>query len=71
MAGQIPLTFNGLGARDVALVMVFAGYMTAETAAAMGILTATRGLLPPLAALPILRPYVAAVVEAGQEWKRK
>ena len=69
MAGQIPLTFAGLGARDVALVVLLAGYMTPEEAAAMGILMSTRSLLPPLAALPILRPYLAAVAEEARAWR--
>jgi uncharacterized protein (TIRG00374 family) len=69
MAGQVPLTFAGLGARDVALVVLMAGYMTPEEAAAMGILISTRNLLPPLAALPIMRPYVAAVVKEAREWR--
>jgi uncharacterized membrane protein YbhN (UPF0104 family) len=70
MAGQLPFTFNGLGARDVALVVLLSGYATPEAGAALGILTASRGLLPPLAALPILRPYVTAVIDAGQAWRR-
>lgn len=69
MAGQLPLTLAGLGARDVALVVLLAGYMEAEVAAAMGILIASRGLLPPLAALPILRPYVSAVVDEARGWR--
>ncbi len=68
IAGQLPLTLAGLGARDVALVVLLAGYMDAEVAAAMGILIASRGLLPPLAALPILRPYLSAIVEEAREW---
>lgn len=71
MAGQLPFTFGGLGARDITLVVLFSRYTTPEAAAAMGILTATRGFLPPLAALPILRPYVTAVVEAGREWRKQ
>ena len=43
--------------------------MTPENGAAMGILTATRGLLPPLAALPIMRPYLAAVVREARGWR--
>lgn len=69
IAGQLPLTLAGLGARDVALVVLLAGYMTPEVAAAMGILIASRGLLPPLAALPILRPYLAAVVDEARGWR--
>lgn len=63
LAGQLPLTFAGLGARDVALVVLLSGYVRPESAAAMGILISTRNLLPPLAALPIMRPYLSAVVD--------
>jgi len=35
------------------------GYVRPESAAALGLLIATRNLLPPLAALSIVRPYVA------------
>jgi uncharacterized protein (TIRG00374 family) len=66
-AGQLPFTLGGLGARDVALVVLLAGYMTPATAAALGILIATRGFLPPLAALPIMRPYLAAAVDEVRE----
>jgi len=69
IAGQAPLTFAGLGARDVALVVLMAGYMTPEEAAALGILISTRNLLPPLAALPIMRPYLAAVVKEARGWR--
>lgn len=63
MSGQLPLTFAGLGARDVVLVVLLAGYMRPESAAALGLLISTRNLLPPLAALPIMRPYVSAIVD--------
>jgi hypothetical protein len=63
LAGQLPLTFAGLGARDVALVVLLSGYVRPESAAAMGILISTRNLLPPLAALPIMRSYLSAVVD--------
>jgi uncharacterized protein (TIRG00374 family) len=66
MAGQLPFTLGGLGARDMALVVLLAGYMRPEAAAAMGILISTRGLLPPLAALPIMRPYLSAAVEEAR-----
>ena len=71
LAGQVPLTFAGLGARDVALVVLLAGHMTPEEAAAMGILIATRGLLPPLAALPFMRPYLAAVARDARGWRAR
>jgi uncharacterized protein (TIRG00374 family) len=60
--GQLPLTFAGIGVRDVALVVLFAQYMSPEQAAAVGILSASRNLLPPLAALPFLRRYIALIV---------
>jgi uncharacterized membrane protein YbhN (UPF0104 family) len=59
MVGQLPFAFAGLGARDVALVVLMRGYMRPESAAALGLLIATRNLLPPLAALAIVRPYIA------------
>ena len=69
IAGQMPFTIAGLGARDVALVVILAGYMAPETAAAMGILIATRGLLPPLAAIPIMRPYLAVATAEARAWR--
>ena len=63
LAGQMPFTLGGLGARDVALVVLLSGYISPAAAAALGILISTRGFLPPLAALPIMRPYLAAAVE--------
>ena len=71
MAGQLPLTFAGVGARDVALVATLSGYAPPESAAAMGVLAATRNFLPPLAGLTILQPYLAALADAGREWKRR
>jgi len=61
MAGQMPFAFGGLGARDVALVLLLKDYARPESAAALGLLIATRNFLPPLAALPIVRPYAAAL----------
>ena len=66
MAGQLPFTLGGLGARDLALVVLLSGYMTPEAAAAMAILISTRSLLPPLAALPIMRPYLSAAVDEAR-----
>ena len=71
MAGQIPLTFAGLGARDVVLVVLLARYMTPESAAAMGVLISTRNLLPPLMGLPIMRHYVSTAVEDARRWRQK
>ena len=62
-AGLVPFTLAGLGARDVALVVLLSGYVTAESSAALGILIATRNLLPPIAALPLMRSYLTAAME--------
>jgi uncharacterized protein (TIRG00374 family) len=61
MAGQIPFTLGGLGTRDVALVVLLSAYMAPESAAALGILTATRNLLPALIGLPMMWSYLASV----------
>jgi uncharacterized membrane protein YbhN (UPF0104 family) len=71
VAGQVPFTIAGLGARDLVLVVLLARYMTPESAAAMGVLISTRGLLPPLLGLPILRPYLSSVVGDAQRWRQK
>jgi uncharacterized membrane protein YbhN (UPF0104 family) len=70
MAGQVPFTVAGLGARDVALVVLLNGYMTSEEAAAMGLLVSTRNILPLLAGLPFVRVYLAKVVREAQRWRR-
>ena len=71
MIGQLPFTFAGLGARDMALVVLMRAYVRPESAAALGLLISTRNLLPPLAALPIMRPYVAALAgEVGLGTRR-
>lgn len=71
MAGQVPFTFAGLGVRDVVLVVLLAGYMTPESAAAMGVLISTRGLVPPLIGLFIVRPYLSSAVEDARRWRQK
>lgn len=64
MAGLVPITVAGLGTRDVALVVLLANYMAPEAAAAMGILIATRGLVPALLGIPLMWPYVSKAVRA-------
>jgi glycosyltransferase 2 family protein len=71
MAGQVPFTIAGLGARDVVLVVLLGRYMTPESAAAMGVLIATRGLLPPLMGLPIMRPYLSSAVADARRWRMR
>ena|SRR5688572_7868929 len=71
IAGQLPLTVAGLGARDVALVVLMSRYMAAESAAAMGILIATRNLVPPLFGIPIMGPYLSSALAEAQRWRRE
>ena len=66
----VPFTFAGLGARDVVLVVLLARYTTPEAAAAMGVLISTRGLLPPLMGLPIMRRYLSSAVEDARRWRQ-
>jgi uncharacterized protein (TIRG00374 family) len=71
MAGQLPLTLAGLGTRDVALVVLLASYMAPESAAAMGVLISTRNFLPPLIGIPLMRPYLASVVDEARRWRHR
>ena len=69
MAGQLPFTIAGLGARDMALVALLGSYMPAESAAALGVLIASRGLLPPLVGMPVMWPYLSSVVGEARRWR--
>lgn len=71
MAGQMPFTIAGLGARDVALVVLLSGYMAPESAAAMGILIASRTLVPPLMGLPIMGSYLSSIGGDVRRWRRE
>jgi len=71
LAGQLPLTLAGFGTRDVALVVMLSHYMTPESAAAIALLSGTRGILPALAALPIAHPYLAVVVGDAARWRQR
>lgn len=66
MAGQLPLTFAGLGTRDLALVVLLAAYMPPESAAALGVLVSTRNLLPPLLGVPLMGPYLSLAMNGGR-----
>ncbi len=61
LAGLLPLTFAGIGTRDVALVLLLAPYAEAPALAALGVLTVTRYLLPSLLGLPLLPKYLGLV----------
>jgi hypothetical protein len=49
--------------------VVMSRYMRPETAAALGVLMATRSVLPPLLGLPVMRPYLASVVDEARRWR--
>ena len=70
MAGQMPFTLAGLGARDVALVLLMSPYMPSESAAALGILIVTRGLIPALIGMPFTWPYLSSVLGDVRQWRR-
>jgi uncharacterized protein (TIRG00374 family) len=70
MAGQLPFTIAGLGTRDVALVLLLARYMAPESAAAMGVLIATRAIVPPVIGLPVMWPYLASAIGDARRWRQ-
>ena len=61
LAGLLPLTFAGVGTRDAALVVFYAPFFSAPTAAALGLLCTARYLLPALGGLPFASEYLAAL----------
>jgi uncharacterized protein (TIRG00374 family) len=58
LAGLLPLTFAGVGTRDAALVLFYARYFAAPTAAALGLLCTARYVLPALGGLPFAGEYL-------------
>jgi uncharacterized membrane protein YbhN (UPF0104 family) len=62
MAGQLPLTIAGIGARDLTLVVLMTGYLPRESAAGVGILIATRALVPALLGVPFTWPYLSSML---------
>ena len=66
MAGLVPITVAGIGTRDVALVVLMAGYMPRESAAAMGILMTTRAFIPALLGISFLWPYISSVTRGAE-----
>jgi glycosyltransferase 2 family protein len=71
VAGQVPFTFGGLGTRDLALVGLLSSQGAPEAAAAVGLLTATRNFLPPLAGVAVLRCYLAELPAVGRVWRSR
>lgn len=56
--GLVPLTFSGVGTRDVALVALLAWTIGAEIAAALGVLFWLRFLVPGLIGSPLLPRFL-------------
>lgn len=65
--GVLPISFAGVGTRDAALVLFYAAYFPAATAAALGVLCTSRYLLLGLAGLPFLHGYLATARAAKAE----
>ncbi|BAU42066.1 lysylphosphatidylglycerol synthase transmembrane domain-containing protein [Leptolyngbya sp. O-77] len=63
LAGLLPLTFAGVGTRDAALILFYAPYFNAATAAALGVLCTSRYFLPAIAGLPFLGQYLSVARE--------
>jgi uncharacterized membrane protein YbhN (UPF0104 family) len=67
LVGLLPLSLAGLGTRDAALIHLFAAWDDPAVLASVGLLTATRYLVPALAGLPflslVLRARAALVPE--------
>ncbi|MFQ3615425.1 MAG: lysylphosphatidylglycerol synthase transmembrane domain-containing protein [Cyanobacteriota bacterium] len=64
LAGLLPLTFAGVGTRDAALILFYAPYFNAATAAALGVLCTSRYFLPAIAGLPFLGQYLSVARES-------
>lgn len=67
LAGLLPLTFAGVGTRDAALVIFYAPFFSAPTAAALGILCTARYVLPAIGGLPFAGHYFQAMKSVGKE----
>jgi glycosyltransferase 2 family protein len=61
LAGLAPLTFAGVGTRDFALVLLYAAYFDAPTAAALGLLCTARYVLPAIGGIPFFQRHLAAL----------
>lgn len=61
LAGILPMTFAGIGTRDVALIELYHPFFSKPTAIALGILCTARYLLPAIAGLPFLSNYLSLI----------
>lgn len=56
--GLLPLSFAGIGTRDLAFVYFYSGYLSAATAAGLGILATLRYIVPALFGIPFFIKYM-------------
>ena len=56
--GLLPLSFAGIGTRDLAFVYFYSSYLSATTAAGLGILATLRYIVPALFGIPFFIKYM-------------
>ena len=61
LAGLLPFTMAGVGTRDAAIVLLYAPYLSAGSAAVLGVLATLRYLVPAIAGLPFMGDYLVQV----------
>jgi uncharacterized protein (TIRG00374 family) len=61
LVGLLPFTFAGVGTRDAAIVFFYAPYLSAESAALLGILATLRYVLPAIAGAPFVGDFIELV----------
>lgn len=71
LCALVPFGFAGIGVRDAAFVALYTSMIGAEKAATVGLLSATRPLLPALAALAIVRSSVLTAIAQAKTWRRE
>jgi glycosyltransferase 2 family protein len=60
-AGLLPLTFSGIGTRDFAFIYLYAAYLSAPTAAALGLLATLRYIIPAIMGIPFFSYYIKKI----------
>jgi len=56
--GMVPISFNGVGIRDSALIFLFMNYAPVSLVAGVGILATLRNVIPAVAGLAFIRKYL-------------
>jgi len=56
--GLLPLSFSGIGTRDLAFVYFYSSFLSAATGAALGILATLRYLIPAIFGIPFFIKYM-------------